>query len=113
MNFLFSAIDPDYKHEVLFGKGAIFDLEPHQHGWDLISEISVGDFAAVIRPSRKIPLLYEVTSIDKQEKRIVVFGKPIERIDQAYDTFVRKNEIKSPKLSSSNMMLQGFNVAVW
>lgn len=113
MNYLFSAIEPSYVHKDLFGAGAIFDVEIGQQGWDEIQNINVGDKAAVINSKRNIPVLYEVTKIEKSDRQYVVFGKIVERIDMHYEKFIRKNQITNSRISPSHQMRQGFNVAVW
>ena len=113
MNYLFSAIDPSYVHKDLFGIGAIFDLENGQQGWSEIQDITVGDKAAVINVKRNIPVLYEITKIEKSDKQIVVYGKVIDRIDMSYEKFIRQHNITSSRISSNHQMMQGFNLAMW
>lgn len=114
MNFLFAAIDPDYDHrEIYDSKEAIFDLQPHQSGWNEIKQIKDGDLAAIIKPNRRISLIYKVTKVNWSESKVVVFGVPLERIDKPYEQFIRQYGITHSKISLDHQMLQGFNVAKW
>ena len=113
MNYLFAAIDPTYIHKDLFGKFAIYDLEEGQQGWEEIKNIQVGDQAAVINSKRNIPLLYEITKVEKTESQIIVYGKPKERIEMNYEKFIRHNNITNNRITSKHQMGQGFNLATW
>lgn len=113
MNYLFSAIDPSYVHKDLFGLGAIFDVEAGQQGWDEIQDIKIGDKAAVINSKRKVPVLYEVTKIEKSDRQVIVFGEIVKRVDMHYEKFIRQHQITNSRISPSHQMRQGFNVAVW
>ncbi|MDX2465147.1 MAG: hypothetical protein QNK31_11640 [Porticoccus sp.] len=121
----------DRKHKKIYeelGEGAVFDLSPSQHGWNDFLSIKENDSLYVINKNLNIPLRYIVTkvldgvkldecselsgkvvSVTDGDVR-VVFGKPLDRVDMEYPTFVRQNNIKSPKLDPiSNQMRQGFN----
>ena len=113
MNFLFAAIDSDHDHRKIYGKGAIFDLQSYQSGWTEIKDLKEGDLAAIIKPNRKVSLVYQVTKINWDESKVVVFGMPVKRIDKPYEQFIRQHRITHSKISSDHQMLQGFNVAKW
>jgi hypothetical protein len=115
-------------HKSFFGKGAIFDLTSNQHGYQDLSSAQVGDVIYVINDKRNVVVGQEITVITKDavtEKEIeelslnikrkellVIYGKPIERIDSEYTKFVKENNISNSKLNSdTNTMMQGFNVA--
>jgi len=126
-NFLVNNIDMR-NHKSLFGKGAIFDLTSNQHGYQELSTAKIGDVIYVINDKRNVVVGQEITAISKDavtEKEIeelslnskskellVIYGKPIERIDSDYTKFVKENKVSNTKLNSdTNTMMQGFNVA--
>jgi len=125
--FLVNNIDMR-NHKALFGKGAIFDLTSNQHGYDELSTAMEGDIIYVINDKRNVVVAQEITSISeesvtdevinkldlnlKSKELIVIYGKPIERIDSEYSKFIKKNNITNSKINSSTRtMMQGFNVA--
>ena len=68
---------------------------------------------AVIKPTMNIPLIFEIAELKQDEDFIIVFGKPVERVDMTYQTFIRKNNITNSKNDKHFNMLIGFNVASW
>ncbi len=54
----------------------------------------------------------ELSLNPKSKELLIIYGKPIERIDSDYTKFVKENNISNSKLNSgTNTMMQGFNVA--
>ena len=121
-----------YKIYESLATGAIFDSESSQHGWDDFSKIEIGDLVYVINLNKNVVLGYDVTSIVKNVELeddtkfgqiykssgsgtvTVIFGEPVERVDEEYSAFVKSNDIKNPKLNAkTGKMLQGFNCAVF
>lgn len=111
--FLANAISTEINHFERYGKGAIYDLGKGQHGWDELVTAKAGDRMAVIKPTMNIPLIFEITEVKLDEDFIIVFGKPVERVDMSYQTFVRKNNITNSKIDEHFNMRIGFNVASW
>jgi hypothetical protein len=125
--FLVNNIDMR-NHKALFGKDAIFDLTSNQHGYKDLSKAQIGDVIYVINDKRNVVVAQEITSITresvtdkeieelnlnpKSKELLVVYGKPIERIDSDYTKFVKTHNITNNKLNiNTHTMMQGFNVA--
>jgi len=122
----------DRRHSKIFGAGSFFDLESSQHGWDEFSQVQVGDSVYVINKNRNVAVEYKVTEIKDNllldedpvwgHKVVateggntrVLYGKPLNRVDQEYSAFVKMNQVISSKINQdTGMMLQGFNCAAF
>ena len=123
------------KHKAIYrelGENAVFDLSPSQHGWDDFKSASIGDAIYVINERLRITLSYEITQISdgillEEDSGLaqevlsvtsgdvrVVFGKPLQRIDKEYPSFVREHNIRNNKLNpDSHTMYVGFNCAAF
>ena len=111
MKFLCAAIDRNRDHERLFGKGAIFDLEPHRHGWSCFSKVSEGDIAYIIAPDRRVHRGYRICRVDKAGERIVIFSESIvDRPGIPYQAFIKQRRMTDNRISPVGNMLRGFNV---
>lgn len=121
-----------YKIYASAGRGAFFDLEASQHGWDDFSKIVAGDMVYVINANKRVILGYEVTSVltnvvlEDHPKRGdiyessgdgtvgALFGEPMERVDQEYSVFINENNIANPKINPNTGKIRpGFNCAAF
>ena len=71
MKYLCAAIDKSYNHEELHGKGAIFDLSSHQHGWEAFRKVKEGDTVYLIAPNRIVKRGYRVTRVSRNNRYCV------------------------------------------
>ncbi|WP_334437123.1 hypothetical protein [Vibrio owensii] len=56
---------------------------------------------------------YKVIAMQGGNTR-VLFGKPLNRIDQEYSSFVKQNKVSNSKINNeTGLMLQGFNCAAF
>ncbi len=114
MNYLCAAIDRHFNHEEHYGKGAIFSLESHQHGWDAFSQVRVGDTLYLIAPNRIVKQAYRVMRVRRGEGHVVAYSDQI--VDDPgipYQTFIKRHGLSDSRISSIGNMLRGFNVVAF
>lgn len=114
MNYLCAAIDRHFNHEEEYGKGAIFSLESHQHGWDAFSQVRVDDTLYLIAPNRIVKQAYRVMRVRRGEDHVVAYSDQI--VDEPgipYQTFIKRHGLSDSRISSIGNMLRGFNVVAF
>ncbi|MDX1344559.1 MAG: hypothetical protein R3179_01585 [Sedimenticolaceae bacterium] len=114
MNYLCAAIDRHFNHEEEYGKGAIFSLESHQHGWDAFSQVRVGDTLYLIAPNRIVKQAYRVMRVRRGEDHVVAYSDQV--VDDPripYQTFIKRHGLSDSRISSIGNMLRGFNVVAF
>ena len=123
MNFLCAAIDPEWNHVEQYGKGAVFDLSPDQHGWASYQHIKPGDIVYIIGQNRKVKAGFLVERVEDTEVayrnsdlkpvRVVYSKTVVERPGISYEAFIKKHGIKDSKIDDNNQMMHGFNVVAF
>lgn len=114
MKYLCAAIDKSYNHEELHGKGAIFDLSSHQHGWEAFRKVEEGDTVYLIAPNRIVKRGYRVTRVSRNNNQVIVYSdQVIENPGIPYQTFIKRHGLVDSRISSIGNMLRGFNVAAF
>jgi hypothetical protein len=114
MNYLCAAIDRHFNHEEHYGKGAIFSLRSHQHGWDAFRQVMQGDTVYLIAPNRIVKLGYRVTRVRRGEDFVVVYSDQV--VDDPgipYQTFIKRYGLTDSRISSIGNMLRGFNAVAF
>ena len=96
-------------HKALFGPNAIFDLSPDQHGWKAFQAIIPGSVVYIINMRRHIPVAHLISNVQMLNGDLVIFGKPIKRIDSGYSKFIKDNGILNSRINSDYKMTIGFN----
>jgi hypothetical protein len=114
MNYLCAAIDRHFNHEEQHGKGAVFSLESHQHGWDAFSQVREGDTVYLIAPNRIVIQGYRVTRVRRGEDQVVVYSdQVVEQPGIPYQTFIKRHGLSDSRISSIGNMLRGFNAVAF
>jgi len=114
MNYLCAAIDRHFNPEEHHGKGAVFSLESHQHGWDAFSQVREGDTVYLIAPNRIVKQGYRVTRVRRGEHQVVVYSdRVIEYPGIPYQTFIKRHGLRDRRISSIGNMLRGFNAVAF
>ncbi len=114
MNYLCAAIDRHFNHEEHYGKGAIFSLESHQHGWDVFSQVTEGDTVYLIASNRIVKQGYRVMRVSRGEDHVVVYSdRVIANPAIPYQTFIKRHGLSDNRISSIGNMLRGFNVVAF
>ncbi|MGS0680725.1 hypothetical protein ACVBIL_06160 [Shewanella sp. 125m-7] len=101
-----------HDHVHYYGTGAIFDIEPHQHGHTELVQAKVGDSMFVINNKLNVEFEHEITKIETVGSFLVFFGRRIKRPSLYYPTFIRQRKIESAKISE-HKMLRGFNAVAF
>lgn len=99
-------------HVGFYGEGAIFDLEPHQHGYVDLEQAKIGDSVFVINKKRMVEFKYEITYIKTSTNSIVLFGNQVANPNIFYPLLIEDKNIQSPKIKN-HMMLRGFNAVAF
>ena len=114
MNYLCAAIDRNFNHEEYFGKGAVFSLKSHQHGWTAFSHVKQGDTVYLIAPNRIVKKGYRITRVTKGEDYVVVYSDHVvDKPGIPYQTFIKRHGLSDSRISSIGNMLRGFNVVAF
>ena len=114
MYYLCATIDRHFNHEEQHGKGAVFSLESHQHGWDAFSQVSEGDTVYLIAPNRIVKQAYRVSRVRREDDQVVVYSDQIVDVPGIpYQTFIKRHGLIDSRISSIGNMLRGFNVVAF
>jgi len=114
MNYLCAAIDRNFNHEERYGRGAVFSLQSHQHGWDAFRHVRKGDTVYLIAPNRIVKQGYRVSRVRRGEDYVAVYSDHI--VDNPgipYQTFIKRHGLSDSRISSIGNMLRGFNAVAF
>ena len=103
MYYLCATIDRHFNHEEQHGKGAVFSLESHQHGWDAFSRVREGDTVYLIAPNRIVKQAYRVSRVRREDDQVVVYSDQI--VDVPAESLTRPLSSDMASLTAGSPLL--------